>query len=113
MRSVYRELNITTAAGLRNFYTLILYISIRLKAFLDCFKGIFCERSDIHHHVTRIPRNTEVPRLVSSRSSFSLSYRASKLWNKLNIDIKQIGCFGQFKSDLRVELLGKYTFETD
>ena len=27
--------------------------------------------------------------------------------------IKEIGSFGQFKSNLRVELLGRYTFETD
>ena len=26
---------------------------------------------------------------------------------------KEIGSFGQFKFDLRVELLGRYTFETD
>ena len=46
-------------------------------------------------------------------SSFSLIYRASKLWNKLSIDIKEVGSFGQFKSDLRMKLLGRYTFETD
>jgi len=46
-------------------------------------------------------------------ASFSLIYRASKLWNKLNIDTKEIRAFGQFKSDFLVELLGRYTFKTD
>jgi len=101
------------AAGLRDFYALIFIYKYYSENLPDCFTGIFCERFNVHHHFTRIRGNTEVPRLVSSRSSFSLIYRASKLWNKLNIDIKEIGSFDQFKSDLRVELLSRYTFETD
>ena len=113
LRSMYRDLNIMPAAGLRDFYTLIFIYRYYRGSLPDCFTGIFCERSDVHHHNTRIRGNTEVPRLVSSRSSFSLIYRASKLWNKLSIDIKEIGSLDQFKSDLRVELLGRYAFETD
>ena len=101
------------AAGLRDFYTLICIYKYYSESLPDCFTEIFCERSDIHHRITQKRGNTEVPRLVSSRSSFSLIYRASKLWNKLSIDIKEIGSFSRFKSDLRVELRGRYTFETD
>ena len=79
----------------------------------DCFAGVFCERPDVHQHNTWMQGNIEVPRLASSRSSFSLVYRASKFWNKLNKDIKDYGNFNQFKSNLHLELLGRYTFETD
>ena len=51
--------------------------------------------------------NVEVPILASSRYSFSLVYRASKLRNKLSKDTKDHGNFNQFKSDSRVELLGR------
>ena len=95
MRSVHRDLNIMPAAGLRDFYTLIFIYKYYSNSLPDCFTGIFCERSDVHHHITQIRGNTEVPRLVSSRSSFSLIYTASKLWNKLSIDIKEIGILGQ------------------
>ena len=62
---------------------------------------------------TRKQRNIEAPRLASSRSSFSLVHRGSKLWNKLSKDIKDNGNFNQFNSDLRVELLDMHAFETD
>ena len=113
MRSVYGELNIMPAAGLRDFYTLICIYKYYSDSLPDCFTGIICERSGVHHHITRMRGNTEVPQLVSSRSSFSLIHRASKLWNKLSINIKEIGSLGQFKYDLRVELLGRHAFETD
>ena len=110
---MYRDLNIMPAAGLCDFYMLIFIYKYYSESLPDCFTGTFCERSDVHQHVTRIQGNPEVPRLVSSRSSFSLIYKDSKLWNKLSIDIQENGSFGQFKSDLRLELLGWYTFETD
>ena len=79
----------------------------------DCFEGIFSERSDVQQHNTQMQGNIEVPRLASSRSSFSLVYRASKLWNKLGQDIKDNGKFNQFKSDLLAELLSRYAFKKD
>ena len=113
LRSVHRDLNIMPAAGLRDFYTLIFIYKYYSDSLPDFFAVIFCESSGLHHHITWMRGNTEVPWLVLSRSSFSLIYRASKLWNKLSIDIKEIGSLGQFKSDLRVELLGRRAFETD
>ena len=110
---MHRDLNKMPTAGLRDFYTLIFIYKYYSESLPDCLIGIFCEKSDVHHHINKIRGNTEVPQLVSSRSSFSLIDRASILRNKLIIDIKEIGSFGQFKSDLRVELLGRYTFETD
>ena len=38
--------------------------------------------------------------------------KASKLWNKLSTGAKEFDCFNQFKYDLRLKLLGRYTFET-
>ena len=101
------------AAGLHDVYTLIFVYKYQTEGLPDCFAGIFCENSDVHQHDTQMRENSEVPRLASSRSSFSLVYRAYKLWNKLSKDIKENGNFNRFKSDLRVELLGRYAFETD
>ena len=100
MRLVYSEINIVPATGLRDFYTLIFVYKCHNEGLPDCCSRIFCERSDVHQHNTRMWGNIEVPRLASSRSSLSLVYRASKLWNKLSKDIKDNGNFDQFKSDL-------------
>ena len=57
----YRDLNIMPAAGLRDFYTLIFIYKYYRESLPDCFTGIFYERSDAPHHITRIRGNTEVP----------------------------------------------------
>jgi len=99
------------AAGLRDFYTLIFFIyKYYSESLPDCFEGIFCERSDFHQHDTRARGDIEIPCLVSNRSSFLL-FIVSKLWNKLSTGTKELNNFNQFKSKLRLELLGKYTFE--
>ena len=54
----------------------------------------------------------DVLHLVSSRTAFSVIYRRARLWNKLVPSTKEVH-ISQFKSELRVGLLGKYTFETD
>ena len=70
---MYRDLNIMPSAGLREIYTLIFIYKYYSDSLPDCFTGIFCERSDVQHNVTRIRGYTEILRLVSSRSSFSLT----------------------------------------
>ena len=79
VRSMYSIINIMPAAGLRDFYTLIL-----------CFTGICRERSNVHCHGTRTSGDIEVPRLVASRTAFSIIYRGAKLWNKLVPGTKEL-----------------------
>ena len=78
----------------------------------ECFTGSFRDRSNIHDHRTRTSGDIEVPRLVSSRTAFSIIYRGAKLWNKLVPSIKELP-INQFKAVLRVGFLGRYTFEID
>ena len=84
MRSVYSEINIMPAVRLRDFHTLIFIYKYHNEGLPDCFAGIFYERPNVDEHDTRMRGNIQVSRLASSRSSFSLVYRASKLWNKLS-----------------------------
>ena len=112
VRSVYSIINIMPAAGLRDFYTLVFMYKYCYGCLPDCFTGIFRERSNVHCHGTRTSGDIEVPCLVSSRTAFSVIYRGAKLWNKLVPSTKELP-ISQFKSELRVGLLGKYTFETD
>ena len=79
MRLVYSEINIMPAAGLHDFILWFFIYKKHNEDLPDCFAGIFCERSDAHQHHTWMQGNIEVSRLASSRSSFSLVYRASKL----------------------------------
>ncbi|XP_065572622.1 uncharacterized protein LOC136034981 [Artemia franciscana] len=112
MRAVYREINIIPAAGLRDFYALVFIYKYYNRYLPDCFEGIFCKTSDVHQHDTQARGDIEIPRSVSNRSSVSIIYRASKLWNKLSTGANELDNFNQFKSELRLELLDKYTFET-
>ena len=73
---------------------------------------IFRERSNVHGHRTRTSGDIEVPRLVSSRTAFSVIYRGAKLWNKLVQSTKELP-INQFKTELRAGLLDRYTFEID
>ena len=84
MRAVYREINIIPAAGLRDFYVLVFIYKYYNRYLPGCFEGIFCETSDVHQHDTQARGGIEIPRSVSNRSSVSIIYRVSKLWNKLS-----------------------------
>ena len=110
--SIYSIINIMPAAGLRDFYTLIFMCKCYYGCVTDCFVGIFRERSNVHGHRARTRGDIEFPRLFSSRTAFSVSYRGAKLWNKLVPSTKEL-LINQFKTELRVWLLNKYTFEID
>jgi len=109
---MYNIINIIPAAGLRDFYTLFFMYKYCYECLPDCFIGIFQGRSNVHCHETQTNEDIEVPRLVSSRTAFPVIYRGAKLWNKLVPSAKELP-ISRFKSELRVGLLGKYTFETD
>ena len=112
VRSIYSIINIMSAARLRDFYTLIFMYKCYYGCVPECFVGIFRERSNVHGQKTRTSGDIEVPRLVSSRTAFSVIYRGAKLWNKLVPSTKELP-INQFKTELRVWLLDKYTFEID
>ena len=112
VKSMYSIVNMTPAAGLRDFYTLVFMYKYCYVCLPDCFTGTFRKRSNVHFHGTRTSGDIEVPRLVSSRAAFSVISRGTKLRNTLVPSTKKLP-ISQFKSDVRVGLLGKHTFETD
>ena len=112
VRSMYSVINIMPAAGLCDFYTLVFMYKYYYGSVLEYFTGIFRDRSNIHGHRTWTSGDIEIPRLVSSRTAFSVIYRGAKLCYKLVPSTKELP-MNQFKTVLRVGLLGRYTFEID
>ena len=65
----------------------------------------FIKRSDIHNCQTRNNHNLDIPSYKSATGQRTFYYRAVKIWNELDDDLKNISELKRFKKKLKEYLL--------
>jgi hypothetical protein len=68
----------------------------------------FSERTTVHEHVTRRCNTLNVPFFKTSSGQRSFKYRAVKLWNDLDENLKEIRNFNSFKRHLKSDMLTSF-----
>ena len=80
-----------------------------------CLKGLaapflarrFTPRSQTHYTVTRQMDELGIPSYRTAAGKRSFLYRATKLWNDLDTNIKNSSCIGVFKKTGKKESAGR------
>ncbi len=64
----------------------------------------FVKRSDIHNRPTRNHDSLDIPSFKTSSGQRTFYYRAVKIWNDLDSELKQITTLDKFRKKLKEQL---------
>lgn len=65
----------------------------------------FLKRSDIHTRNARSCNNLNIPKYTTTSDQRPFTYRADKIWNSLDSDLKGEGNLSKFKKDVKLACL--------
>ena len=68
----------------------------------------FVKRSDIHNRPTRYHDSLDIPSFKTSSGQRTFHYRAVKIWNDLDSELKQITNLNKFKKKLKEQLIRQF-----
>ncbi len=69
----------------------------------------FEKRNEIHDRDTRNNKKLQIPQYHTTCGQRTFKYRATKIWNALDEQLKSINSVNLFKSKLKLEFLTKKT----
>ena len=68
----------------------------------------FCDRASIHDRHTRNRNQLQIPLYTSASGQRTFKYRAVKIWNSLDSELKEMKSLKNFKFMIKSKLLEKH-----